>query len=474
MFYAAVLINYRETRIFQMASEVIEVSCKCGKKVRAPKSKAGETGKCPYCREPITIPKISEAASKKETASATPIKPSRSSKPAEIKDHAPIQDAHFEELRLNTAKRLVNPCPKCGKDNAKEATECQQCHHRLKESAVIGQKSKPSKAASKKSRWGLVLAFILIFLLGLLIGIALGPEYLDVLPAKAQILKFLGIQPKTIKSRTQAEALPTSYETAQGTQPENKAKTKELLKQWENHLVLLDKEIKSLEDQGNKLWKEHSLPVPEGVETVLRQAREQQTELQKQTRILRESGRGGLASSGPGSEEEALIQTLREENKKLAQDLAQYQSVTPSTKVTSSPYMGYWYDNLKNSLTQLDELVRVHPPFESESVWNVFQSVQDINRKMQTYPNDIHTLSELLFQTMQRKDVQKYLQKRRDTGVPKSMRQADILQAFLSTKKFILDVSQETSALADMVRNLRTATKITEKDMRDVLTSRKS
>lgn len=224
-----------------MSSDVIEVECQCGRKVRAPKSKAGETGKCPYCRLPITIPALKEESessfeslgSQKTQTKPTPASsgsakgslstPSpKSDASAKISEKTPRpESSSWMGGQQQTAKRPIHPCPKCGKDNPKDATTCQHCHASFKSSSTPSAKTKTN---GKKSILGFVVALFLMLILGVMIGIALGPEYFNVLPPKAKILQWLKFDKSTSPTssqRSNSSNIPTnnnsSYTTSANT-----------------------------------------------------------------------------------------------------------------------------------------------------------------------------------------------------------------------------------------------------------------
>lgn len=205
-----------------MSSDVIEVQCQCGRKVRAPKTKAGETGKCPYCRGPITIPLVEEneissnkassndiktkarpitnsASSKGNlTASYIPTKTSSSTLAAKSSSEPPEKTSKQESWMdgQHTARRPIHLCPKCGHDNPKDAVECQDCHASLKTSGGTMFVPPKQKATAKRSSFGVIIALFLVFILGCMVGIAFGPEYFDLFPRKTKIMQWLKIEPK--------------------------------------------------------------------------------------------------------------------------------------------------------------------------------------------------------------------------------------------------------------------------------------
>lgn len=232
-------------------ADLIELVCECGKVLRVPKSRAGQTGKCAKCKRSISIP----------MGSAEAISPASQGMPSETGD-MPIppttsvpRSSVQRDLRSKTAV-LMSPlaagstplpwdreqsspqspakeatpfespaaqeeigsgknCPRCGKINRQDVERCQFCKASFeaagKPSTRSASKAKPTGKIEKRKRLGVIHAalFFVFFIVGVVTGILLSPGYFAIVPPKAQILAiFSKSNEKDTPEKTLPQPLP--------------------------------------------------------------------------------------------------------------------------------------------------------------------------------------------------------------------------------------------------------------------------
>ncbi|NUM35619.1 MAG: hypothetical protein HUU50_13820 [Candidatus Brocadiae bacterium] len=405
--------------------EYIEFVCECGKLLKVPKERAGQTGKCSKCSKSVTIPFSSNTG-----------------KEAKAKNNVPAPAK--EEPRSVTVARQSTPAKKEVKKNSYP----------------------PSQG------WKIAFLILLFFLLGIFVGVAIGPEYWNVLPPKEKILWWKERIPEPIKTLPQEEK-----RNAQNTDSEKKSsniqeiynrekpRVEVAARNIETYLVSLNKEITELKEKKNLLETQYSISVPEQVDLLLKESQQMKTGLEERLSYakdaLQESGWRNLPQAynylqdyeSLQAENSPLIKNLQKTSQKIESDISQYQKHLAKKPIKqNSQYLGSWYDSLKRNMDQWKNIGQTGQSTSGKSGILV-QHIHQIIKKIESYPNEIEETSDTLFQSMSKKDVQTWIQFRKEQSSSSSQRrQGTSIEQFLQKgKKFELEIAGELDTLQNHI-----------------------
>lgn len=444
-------------------SDYIKLTCTCGKVLKVPASRAGQTGKCARCGKSVTIPDVSSQES---------------------------EDIVDSSSKSSKAKRN-RFCNQCGKELDRSG-RCSNC-----------DKKKEKKPDSKKKHSGLsITQLLLCFLAGLLVGIILGPGYLDILPTQESIMQFFS---KFRNSEVTPQEEPQNQQNNEWNQPSNDWNQQnndwnqpsndwnqqnnlnsDALKQKEKYLSLvidatqsaeqyladLQRETSVLEEQKKKL-SNYSL-YSENASKLLQESNTLQKKISDSIQFAKQvqSDENWLQLknaydrlypyTGKLTEKDKLVRNIRQEVQSIRSDIEKYdayQSTSSQTpRVDNTPYIGMWYSQLKQYKEELDELLKKATPTRSAGYVKI-QSMMSILKAFQRYPSEVHSAAEILNQTMQNpnKDVYSWITNRKNTAMTQTQKkQAEVLEKFLqNSKQFIIDLFSELQTLNQAVYNVR-------------------
>ena len=114
----------------------IPVTCQAGHSFKVKEKYAGKRGRCPFCREPIQVPRPGKLTEDdivdlmgKEPASV-PTETSSLADPASIFDESG-DDSSAVSLLEASAIRQMKKCPQCGERIPFWSTQCPHCESKL-------------------------------------------------------------------------------------------------------------------------------------------------------------------------------------------------------------------------------------------------------------------------------------------------------------------------------------------------------
>ena len=427
-------------------SDYIELTCTCGKVLKVPASRAGQTGKCARCGKSVTIP-----------------------------DRSMQQSEDIIDSSRSSKSKKNRFCNQCGQELDRSG-RCRNC-----------DKKREKKSDSKKKHSGLTITQLLLcFLAGLLVGIILGPGYLDILPTQQSIMQFFS---KFRHSEETPQEVQPSNDWNQQNNDWNQQNNlnSNALEQKEKYLSLvinatqsveqyladLKAETSILEEQKKKL-SNYNL-YSETTSKLLKESNTLQKKIsdsiQYAKKVQAEENWLQLKNAydrlypytGKLTEKVKLVRDMRQEVQSIRSDIEKYdafqnKTTQNSTIVNNTPYIGIWYSNLKQYKDELDDLLRKASPAH-QSGYIKIQSMMSILKAFQRYPSEIHSVAEILNQTMQNqdKDVNSWIINRKNNAITMTQKkQAEVLEKFLqNSKQFILDLFAELQTLNQSVYNVR-------------------
>lgn len=436
-------------------SDYIELTCTCGKVLKVPASRAGQTGKCARCGKSVTIPDRSVQES----------------------------DDIVDSSRSSKSKKN-RFCNQCGQELDRSG-RCRNC-----------DKKKEKKSDSKKKHSGLsITQLLLCFLAGLFVGIILGPGYLNVLPTQESIMQFFSkfrssevtpqeVQPSNDLNQPSNDWNQPSNDWNQPSNDWNQQNNlnSNALEQKEKYLSLvinatqsaeqyladLKAETSVLEEQKKKLSNynlyseiaskllQESNTLQKKISDSIQYAKQVQSE--ENWFQLKNAYDRLYPYTGKLTEKVQLVRDMRQEVQSIRSDIEKYDAYNAPQKtlVDNTPYIGIWYSNLKQYKDELDELLKKANPV-NKSGYIKIQSMMSILKAFQRYPSEVHSVAEILKQSMQNKDVYNWIINRKDTAVTMTQKkQAEVLEKFLqNSNQFILDIFAELQTLNQSVYNVR-------------------
>lgn len=411
--------------------EYIEFVCECGKLLKVPKERAGQTGKCSKCSKGVTIPFSSNTE-----------------RDAKSKKTMPPVNEESKNVPVAIAKQ---PVP--FKKEAKKSN------------------SSPSNRKRGHKTLFLVLFF---FLLGIFIGIAIGPEYWNLLPPKEKVLWWKERIPEPIKTLPKEEIRNSSSQNT--SQEEKKNRVQEIYnsekprvevaaRNIEGYLTVLNREIASLKEKKNTLETQYGISVPEQVDFLLKESHQMKIGLEERLSYakdaLQESGWSNLPQAYTylkeyedlKAESSPLVKNLQKTSQKIESDLSRYQThLAKKPTKQNSQYLGAWYDLLKKNIAQWKNIGQTGQSTSGKSGILV-QNIHQIVQRLETYPNEIEETSEVLVNMMRQKDVQKWIQFRKELSSSSSQRKQGLsIEKFLQKgKKFEIEIPEELESLQNHI-----------------------
>ena len=298
-------------------AEFIELVCACGKKLKVPKSRAGQTGKCARCKQPVVIPAIASddaVSSRPSLPKTAPFKsaslispgvkksldlisqthvrpqsaaasfPGDSPKAAKAIDNRiygrqPVANLPGRQKRQQETSQL---CSSCGHLNAMAAVNCERCREPLrdlggntKKRASASQKQsktrkrEPGKTKSKTTKTeknakagfspiSLFWLMLLAFLVGLVAGILISPGYYNFIPDKNALLEKIKRLSPSVSSGSQKNG--SNSPATNAIPPKSQQEKHQLRRQIEKalasveiYLAVLDREYSQLKTVKKQL-----------------------------------------------------------------------------------------------------------------------------------------------------------------------------------------------------------------------------
>ncbi len=401
--------------------EYIEFVCECGKLLKVPKERAGQTGKCSKCAKPVTIPFASSY-----------------SKEAGNKKMSPA---------MKEDPKYVPP---------------------VKQAVPVKKEAKKKESGSKS--WKTILLVLIFFLLGIFLGIAIGPEYWNILPPKSKILWWKETIPEPIKTPPQEGNYKSSSESPKYHETKNrsqeiydreKPKVEVAIRNIEAYVAVLDREILSLREKKNLLETRYSITTNEDVDKLLKESQQMKTGLEERLNYAKDSLQESKWDNLPQAysylkdyenlqaDSSSLIKNLQKNSQKIEADLNRYQKhIASKPMIENSQYLGDWYDALKRNFSQWKSIRQTGQSTSGKSGILV-QHIHQIIQRMETYPGEIQETSDTLLKIMNTKDVQRWIQYRKELSSSSSQkRQGLSVERFLQKdKKFELEVADELDLL---------------------------
>lgn len=561
-------------------SDLIELVCECGKVLRVPKSRAGQTGKCAKCKRAVVIPMdaaqiittsspaaatvpLSPVAKKNlnaqvESLSKTVVRMAPLSPEQEITStpESESQDT-YESFQGNAANSFSAPaemnafsyddaqadnlatapvqqgkqCNRCGNMNRMEADQCEYCREPFETEIVSSARSEPeirpaikdtarrdnkSKKGStrlvKKSSasYGLAVASLLA---GILLGILVGPGYLQLVPDKDTIFSLFARNPEEPlpqidnnpvvsnpsqpKDPKKPDEIQMPIDNPKPNSKENydrklKSEVDELVSHVDIYLFALNQHSQGLRETLENIKREfpNKTDLSEGYKLVdnadkweralkqrIEYARkvyraEEWQSLEKAHKYLKEAEAKNL-----NPDTNAMIVHLRSASQKAAEDLAVLRrNVAVSTPVVGSEYLGSWYSDIKPDLIKLQETCELNLNFQTTGAAIKMDTVKVNAKKILAYAKDVNNTVQELQKAMTEKNIQDWLQWRRSSANSSSQtQQADLIEGFVKTKKIPIDVASDIQQLRRGIvllnREVNKGQQISEEVVRQVLSA---
>lgn len=404
--------------------KLIELHCKCGKLLKVPKERAGQSGNCSACGAEVSIP----------------IPLGKKTEPA------PKKDSYFFPKKPKEATPKAGPFPV----------------------------AKPVVAKPQARKISVLVLFYLIlaFLLGLFVGVVLGPEYLNLLPARESLLPMFGRNEGTLPS---LEKIDTRIEPVKNTAEASEQKTlsesylsqkPQLDRAMQNvqaYTTVLEKEIEELKKQKALLEMNYQVSLSEEAQRLLQDAKQNLTSFQERiqySKNIYERERWDLIPKAYGylkkyetiqPSTDQTVQRLRAETQKGEELLSRARAYSSKTTVAAGTYLGSWYKNLLALIAPIKSVCATRGGARME---NIKASIQ----KCECYATDIDEIAQQFLKLMNQKDVHKWIQQRKATALSGSQkRQYEIVESFLqSGQKFEVDLLEEMRSLENHVGPIQT------------------
>lgn len=560
-------------------ADLIELECECGKVLKVPRSRAGQTGRCARCKRPVQIPPMPESGSpqdfaapftkqdqasqekweklSKTTIRQSPFMGQSTSTNIEISSPSPraepqsplygstaqpprpspflAQEPSYEEDNFFAQEQVISesyedasgvegtevyqsppagkPCPKCHNPSPADAEQCPYCGISFYEEMPAPEplpppepappsktpfasprpptgKIKKTKTKTRKLTW---LWCSIFFVVGAAAGIFLGPGNLSVVPW-AKIAKIFSPAPELPDLPPIAETGSTGPSTTPDAPPDKPVKpvkpdkedieATETLKQYDaalyqeiegstanirvyltalqdeheklkNNLALLDRKSPGIRlpdiDIAEKDADQYTRGLAQRLDRIQELKRKKEWAELRTFYTTEIKNRRLNALDPKGSRR---IQNVRDASEKVKKLLA---SVSDQSKQpVTSDYLGKWYQGIGKQCEEMKKLGSKNLSFQTDTASKKFDRLQNVLlRCVERYPKEIDNDVEKLKKAQAGKNLDRWIEERRNNAINlKQKKHADLLAAFVKTKKFELDIMRDVGQLETAAKRL--------------------
>lgn len=431
-------------------SNLIETACgHCGKTLKVPKNRAGQSGKCAYCGESVLIP-------------------------------------YEDEVKSSTGRTIDT-----NSDFQQQQQQRQQEYAIPKAHSSAAYKQPKYKKQKKSATPTIVACSLVAFIIGNASGY-LFSEHID---------KILGISPniantnnsivhvtppKTINNNSTQPDVVDLNTTQQKDNSQQIAQTQQTLQKTQADLNELETAVKSLDKTSTHLFTKYRVNVEEEVYNFIENANKElklgRNICENAQRVLQQNDENKLVEmiaqlEDASQRKQQLYGKIQQKNAELKKQLSKFdKSSSRKNGKISSKYMGKWYIKLLKSTRKVDVIYgRINITTLSASI--KFRAIKNEIKMIKNYGRDIEKAAKRLTEKIDSgKDPFSWIEKRRQTArsIPQKQ-QADILEDFLKKgKKFIIDIESEYNQLAQAVRNIHKQSEkrlLAETTLRNILMS---
>ena len=482
-------------------ADFIEFACDCGKILRVPKSRAGQTGKCARCGEPVKIPVLEEPEHQEEPIISSDetyapelsfAEPQETSYPYPKKNKS--KEEEWEDLPAKSKPKAFapppSPPPPASPKKPKPSMSFQQPVARSKNSggktkAKTKPKTNSASNSVQRSEPSNLMVSMGNLVLGVCIGVLLGPGYLQIVPAG--LIPGLGPKKQAAEYR-QYEEPDTSEVIVEDSPPVEKIDdTPEIIEEsveLSSHDQGLKKGLPiAMKNAKNYMeaLKQHTFRLETNIETLNQynannsQDKELLVNAQKKIKYITDclefcdtvinAERWNLLDKAHEylkpfqvapykSNLVTSVQRSSEDLDKKVRNLTRYEKTIEKDQVTSR-YLGTWYKKLTSATRKLELWYNQDLSIERKASPK-FDAIQTEVRKISGYKGDIDRIIASLEKHIQAgNDVNVWIrtQKARDNLGYRKRKQIELLETFLKKgKKFDLPIRSQFNELVKAMR----------------------
>ena len=467
----------------------IQVQCECGRILKVPGSRAGQKGKCKHCGLSVIIPYENDFPNIMET--------SQGNGSSEIDKQRMLN----KTIRKAPPKTVVKTSPKVAKSSSKAVKTTTK--EKLKQKKGK-KKSTKSKKRARKNRLKAILIFLSGLLAGFCLGVAVGPDYLDLLPSKEKASETDVIKDHSMKNKNTNEhtinqkyidelnkeinmqdkeankqyaknsnkTTDTEYNHAKvidvnpSSLRNNKNQIQNKLKRLMKFHNVLYKEYSIVNAKNERLFKKHKIRLSQ-VDTLLSKALKKKHELKKCidfSKIAYNNQDTNLVKRALKNLEEykylnvnssPLLHELKKAERKIDEDYEEYNSFYQNFKYsTQEKYLGEWYRLVKKEIRNFGRLSK-HLDVGKHII--KIDAIKRAIMKVKKYPQEVNAVVTIFKDATKKKKLVDWLKYQREaTGGNRHNAPHKIVEEFfVKGKKFIIKIDSDIKKLQYATHNLK-------------------